>query len=187
MHFRPVVLEEDLPDASQPPAISLSREPSGTGEQSQSHTSLVEFDVREADGNSIPCDGFPSSRSAMELTDLERGNLGYPVHATHNRSTSSQSVSTSISAGETLVGSQYEVEDFMQRYIFFALRKGQDYHLSQIAVYNVGDDGFFKALKREYRTGKGWIRRLLSVWKFAHCEFTMVSFEGMDMGANFSH
>jgi hypothetical protein len=187
MHFRPAVLEEDLPDASQPPTISLPREPSETSEHSLSGMSLVESDVIEADGNSIPRDGSPSSRSAMELTDLERGSLAYPVHTTHNRSTSSQSANTSISAGETLTGSQYEVEDFMQRYIFFTLRKGQDYHLSQIAVYNVGDDGFFKALKREYRTGKGWIRRLLSVWKFAHCEFTMVSFEGINLGSTFSH
>ena len=135
--------------------------------------------------NGILRDGTPLGRNATELTDLEQGGLATPSDTAHNKSTSSQSGSISIYTGDTLVGSQYEVDDFMQRFVFFSLKSGKDYHLSQIAVYIVGDDGFFKALKREYRKGKGLVRRLFIVWKFAHCEFTMVSSD-IDIGLSFS-
>jgi hypothetical protein len=186
MYFHRVVLNVDLPEANQESVTSPLSELSREGKQLVAQEQYLE---EEGGGASSTNDTVtassrpsgvsravtPTGRNAMELTDLERGGSIAPGSKTQNTRASSQSGNTSISASDTLVGSQFEVDDFMQRFVFFTLKNGQDYRLSQIGVYNVGDDGFFNALKREYRKGKGWTRRFLSVWKFAYCEFTMVS------------
>lgn len=118
-----------------------------------------------------------SGRNALELTDLERGSLSPSPSSTFNKDRLSHTRTLSSQGSTTLAGSiasQQDIDDFMQRFVFLSIKKGQNLCLAQISVWNVGDQGFFAALRREYRKHKGWFRKWFSVWKFAHCDFTMV-------------
>jgi hypothetical protein len=66
------------------------------------------------------------------------------------------------------------IETFMERFIFFGVATGEEYHLSQIETLKLSDDKFFSKLSEEYKRMKGWMRRWFSVWKYSHCDFSMV-------------
>ena len=47
-----------------------------------------------------------------------------------------------------------------------------DVHLMQLDMQKYeSDDSFFEDLKSEYHRGRGFLRRWLSIYKYAHCEF----------------
>ncbi|KAF2810898.1 uncharacterized protein BDZ99DRAFT_441534 [Mytilinidion resinicola] len=59
----------------------------------------------------------------------------------------------------------------MTGYVFLGVRRGDEYKVAEINVHGLGDDQFFKELKAEYYTMKGYLWRLFSIWKFKHCDF----------------
>lgn len=109
--------------------------------------------------------------------DLERGERLVPIptpsKSIQEASLTDQSIATTTSG--TLVGADNAANVDMQYFVFLSTKVGYEYCLSQIAVTNIGDGGFFNAIRREYLGKKGWLRRLFSIWRFGYCDFSMVS------------
>ncbi|KAL4880350.1 hypothetical protein BJY04DRAFT_219346 [Aspergillus karnatakaensis] len=53
--------------------------------------------------------------------------------------------------------------------------------MSQVDVYTLCDDTFFQSLRTEYYRLRGWMRNLLSAWRYSHCDF--YQFEKFDDAA----
>lgn len=61
-------------------------------------------------------------------------------------------------------------------YVFLGVGLGDENRLAQIEIINKEDDTFYEELKRSYNAAKGILRRVLGIWKYAHCEFFKVPF-----------
>lgn len=59
-------------------------------------------------------------------------------------------------------------------FVFLGIRLGDENRLAQIEIIDKKDDTFYEELKRSYKATKGILRRVLGIWKYAHCEFLKV-------------
>ena len=61
-------------------------------------------------------------------------------------------------------------------FVFLGIGLGDENRLAQIKIVDKKDDTFYEELKKSYKATKGILRRVFSIWKYAHCEFFKVTY-----------
>jgi hypothetical protein len=61
------------------------------------------------------------------------------------------------------------------RLVFLTVNNNEHHQLAQIKAHILEDDSFFEALKQEYVQKRGTLRMILSIWRYAGCEFRRAS------------
>jgi hypothetical protein len=108
--------------------------------------------------------------AASSIPESNGGNGG--SSAAINSDTPEIRTQNSISSNMTTLG-QTSIETAL--YVFLAVQTGDESRLAQIKAQNLHDDAFFETLRDEYKILRGFARRIFSIWKYSHCEFSRVS------------
>ena len=137
-----------------------------------------------------------ASRSAAQQHAVEGASQGHPTsnrppsHSTASFATSSRHSSLytdqntkrdpSLKQEKRLIGYSTATNDdtllSTSLFVFLGVGLGDENRLAQIEIIDKQDDTFYEELKRSYNTAKGIVRRVFSIWKYAHCEFFQVPF-----------
>jgi hypothetical protein len=129
---------------------------------------LSDVDGQDSSSNSGPS-GAPPSQSVAPAT---AGNLGQG-HQNSSHSKIQQNVNSP--QANTATGSGHNWRTILGYFIFLVVTTGDRHRLAQLPVDGLGDDHFFKLLRRQYLGIRGCILNIFSIWKFSHCDFIMVS------------
>ena len=114
----------------------------------------------------------PSHSTASFTTSNSQQSSQYPEHLTK--------LDPSLKQKKHVVGNSpaktNRVLIFSPLFVFLGVALGDEHRLTQIEIVDKKDDTFYEELKRSYKATKGILRRVFSIWKYAHCEFFKVAY-----------
>ena len=137
-----------------------------------SSAAAQQYAVEGAGQGQHTSDDPPSHSTASFTTSNSRQSSQYTDHLTKHDASLKQK--KRVVGYSTATNSHTLV--FSPLFVFLGIGLGDENRLAQIEIIDKKDDTFYEELKRSYNATKGILRRVLGIWKYAHCEFFKVPF-----------